>query len=410
MRNRRKAKKRVTLDWGYKTLEDAQRLEFRDTGIRDPVIIAALRYAREKFLAQANVVSIGVGRKFRERESKFAPLRNKRQPFCIKVYVKKKKPRSKLGPRTLLPKFIEVKVPYGSRRGRVPIDVVAVRTPRAQRSTGQFQGSEQDRWPTDDPANTVAAGRLITFGFRRAVSQPTGNFSDGEATLGTIGAVIETRNGTLAAITAGHVFAIFCGGQFETPQDFRGLGAQGRKWWNLGMNAILPSTLRFGQGQLFDTAIFRIPQPIRPPLGNYWPEGFRGRMATTDDYAVALQRRPPNAALWIERNGRSEMLTCVLEGVVSPFGAKTCGNSGPQYLYPRVVQTRFLGTAPASIKGDSGAGLYITSADGNERRLLAFHHMFANGLAFAMLASDFFRNVIILEPGSDFRFQPPGSE
>jgi hypothetical protein len=374
---------------------------------RHPALRIAFNIARRRFRDYPGVRGIGLGRRYIESEKRYHEGTSPFDGFCIKVLVARKIDIESLPPAMLIPRSIKVTPPGLRKQVEVFIDIVTAGNPRLQFSNGAiFSAYYEHSWPTGD-RNYFEPGRIFTYSIN-PVNREHSSFSpDDERRLGTIGAVIVGEDARHYAISSAHVFLDYCEGHYEAPSRRHGVGVRYRDWIRLGYGAETPYRIIDNYKRIFDVMALRLPKSshLIKEVGIGWPPNFQGKLADSDDYEVAIRSNYSNAFLWIERNGRSIRLPCDLDSGINYLITNSCGSSYPDISYPFAWPTRFLSDV-RPVQGDSGAGLYVPAASGNEVRLLGFHFMYdyKTCMGYSMSARSFFRRLKWERNGERFRF------
>jgi hypothetical protein len=359
-----------------------------------PSLRLAYHEAKRRFGRLKEVYGIGIGRKFSERKGKYGPAPKKTGGFAVKIFVKEKRETHELQPSQRIPRSISVHPKGRSQKTRVLLDVVAAGTAKQEGALQQGSGG----WPT---AKSIMPGRRFSFG-NDVASRTSGAFQNGEAELGTTGALIE-KNGDYWATSAGHVFVRTCAGRFNAPRGLRALGVDGNQWTAVPDTSFFPATIS-RRGMIRDAMLFLVPPAFVPSPRVTWPTDFRGELSTQEDIQAALMSEDSCGFIWVERSGSSVRADIDLQAGVPFFDtAVTCEGSQIAFSYGFVWQMRFM-TAMQTIGGDSGAPVFLNGADGS-LRLLGFHFLAASdqGTAYAVDAKGFLRDVAG-ELNTDYRF------
>ena len=358
---------------------------------RYPDLKIAYQTASHRFAQLPGVCGLGIGRKFKEKERRYAPLSKSAGGLCIKVFVDKKRRPDNLSRRERIPKYLVICIP-GEGKIRVLLDVVEVGQPSLSTTLKQ-------NWPT---AERIDVGRRFGFG-RSTVSENTGTFKDGEKVMiGTVGSLLVMDNGrTHWATSAGHVFIDVSNGNYRSPDGDRALGFHGRQWFKIYSDSFLPTNI-MKNSHITDAMLFKIPKEFVSEK-TLWPRGFDGKIATSEDIHAAIRDTNTNGLLWVERNDGAQCLDIDLMDGVDFFSPPILGGARMDYGF--VWKYRYTGDVE-TVEGDSGSPVFINSSKGNGVRLLGFHFLHNLDLQhwYAVDAKSFFLRLSYI-PGRNFNFK-----
>ncbi|MFZ4575265.1 MAG: hypothetical protein ACOYN0_12755 [Phycisphaerales bacterium] len=358
----------------------------------DPVVRRALEIAKRRFSAYEGVTGFGIGRAFRESKGTYASETEAGRRMVVKVCVarkKKFKSRGAAAGAQRIPKWVVV--PASGKRGarRVRLDVVAV-------GQGKLGSATPHGWPT---AGAVVPGRIFVFGHTPS-NDVTGELASDQVDIGTTGAMITVPSGETYGIAAAHVFTNYCAGHTNMPSVGHPLGTMGKQWRRINAAAIYPPSVTDGT-VVMDAAAFPVPKQLLPGVVA-WPSNFKRRLATSHEIHEALSASGKTGFVWVERDGFSERVPIDLAEELKHLDVTiACGNLAG-FTFARCWRSRFT-SADTTQSGDSGAGVYLDTADGCA--LLGFHFMeVADQTCYAIDAGEFFAKVLQGEPGVDFQF------
>ena len=328
------------------------------------------------------VRGLGVGCKYHDSTGALAANRR----LCVRVLVEyKRDPKVKAH---RVPKWMFVVDPRTGKRRRVDLDVIEIGDEH------ELEMAAPD-WPT--------IGR-VKPGYRFAHEAPapsTGQSLPHSGTLkGTAGAVIRWKQGgAIDGVSAAHVFLGSCGR--EASYGPHALGAKGRTWRGIDGGDLLPRRIDFS-GLVRDTMMFPIPSGLRPQ-GSMWPEGFLKTFAQPQDFEQAVQQTG-SVMMWVERQESQKPVPLMMSfvGLDYPLqlNLKHCGWTA----YELVFRCKY--DEDTSVKGDSGAPVFIRAAEDRTKwRLLGFH-FFNDQKTFScsMSAEHFFINEINATLGVHYEF------
>jgi hypothetical protein len=366
-----------------------------------PMLRTAYREAIRRFQDLPGVCGIGVGRKFKEALGKYGAAPESTGGYCIKVFVERK--RKDVAKKLRIPGWINVDVADSGRRTRVLLDVVSMGRKNFE---GPLTAKIQDGrgWPE---AGKIAPGRLYAFG-RKSASDTPSEFLESDVKLGTTGALIHYQDENLYGISAGHVFTDPCSSNFEHPKGRRALGAKGRIWQEVEGSDFYPPTIRT-DGRIRDVMLFPIPLELRPsPNEICWPDGFTRELATQKDIDRAVISESATGFIWVDRKGhRPEPIPVNLEAAIPLLRIPVRCSAGvtKKIVYAMAWPMRFSERTSTTLRGDSGAPVFLWTEDNARCRLLGIHFLeIENRHAYAMDARSFFREVLRSYPNKDVWF------
>ncbi len=315
-----------------------------------------------------------MGVKFLEksRRKQFGP--DGRGLRCVVVAVEQKKKSHLLRATHRLPPYLLVRVPGLKKRQRVLLDVHAVgRRVRHQQMAGP-------PWPT---AGKLRPGYRMSCGRQSpaAYYQP---FADGEAELGTVGAVIRTLpDNRYYAITAAHVIIDVGDGKIDLRLTDHAIGAVGPDWVTVAADKFIPASNILAGQYVYDTAALEVPQGFYNDGTAFsfldpqpsWPNNFQGKFATSDDVDHAVLGQGMDGFVWVQRGGAyASLLPINLIHVTTHFDTEVETWSGgvKPIRYGPLYNYDF--TNGWTEGGDSGAPVFIYAKDNpTEVRFLGFH-------------------------------------
>jgi hypothetical protein len=362
----------------------------------EPLLVKALRIARARFAGHPDVLAIGIGRKFWQRRNQYARRFRRFSGFCLHIYVRSKKPTSRLALGRRLPRNFSFTL--GRHRPRVSLAVDVIETGRLSKTAARG-------WPT---ARSIQVGRIFGFAQGDLQAGASAQLQSAETELGTPAAMLKFRNGQVFAVSAGHVFADTDHHVFNLPQAPCRITVTGNTAQALPANSLMPASLGTVEG-LHDSALMLVP-PILVPAEPNWPAdvmvgstrlSFDGQLATGQDLQAAMASDALNGIVWVERSGASQALPIDLLTWTDHFSNPDDGIDYG-YLWPY----RFLGER--TIAGDSGSGVFVVSVDGTALRLVGVHVMASTqkGIGYAVEAESFFRMALGALPPNGYDFFP----
>lgn len=367
---------------------------------RDLLLNRALEIAKKRFGDFDGVCGIGLGRKFHESTGAYGVAPELTDGLCVKVMVAEKRadvPRSQR-----IPRWIVVRRSGTSPGGRVLVDVVTVGRPRRQKPSAMRQQSGRG-WPT---AGFVGPGRIFVFG-RKPASETAQPFpSSANVEVGTVGAALRTKDDRYFVTSAAHVFCSPCSGNLGPPNGRFPLGAQGRSWIAIADSDFAPAHVSIGD-RVYDAMLFEVPRAFIPSFADSWPDGFLEELASPEDIRAALRSDKTNGFVWVERIGYSRPVRIPVDLHVELEDWKTmvaCGNGVASMHYGPSYALRFTGSGAKTIGGDSGAAVYIESADRTGYRLLGFHYLLSKDASYCLDARRFFADVLGVTVGDSVVF------
>ncbi len=361
---------------------------------KSPRLKAALAEAERRFGDLPYVHGIGLGRKYYESEERGGTRPHSTLGLCVAIWVKEKVNTTELPQNERIPKYLMVKVRGHERPVRVMTDVVVVGDNNINNDNdGEEAG---DNWPT---AGDVRPGARHSCSLARIGSR-RGRFADGDAKLGTTGALIKIGTDAYGT-TAAHTVISVSKGEHNAPSHPRGFGVKGKDWIRIQPSAFFPGTIRVGP-HIRDALLFLVPNSFTAAGDDVWPPDFHGRLATDEDITATLDTDDLSGFVWVERNGERIKRPCsVWQGSGSVRRRTT--RALLQYSFVWMYRFRSDGDQHRTKGGDSGAGVFIRAANGSEDRLLGLHFFRKNDVAYAVDAENFLRSTAGV-PGIDFTF------
>lgn len=358
-----------------------------------PRLKAALAEAERRFGGLPYVHGIGLGRKYCESDNRGGSCPRSTLGLCVTIWVREKVDVAQLPQSERIPKYLTVNVKGLERPVRVMTDIVTVGDNNINEDGGEEAG---DEWPT---AGDVRPGARHTCSIV-AVRSASGHFAAGAAKLGTTGAIIEVGT-SVYGTTAAHTIIPVSKGKHRAPSHPRGFGVRNQAWIRIQPSAFFPGTIRVGP-RIRDALLFQVPNDLATTSNDVWPPNFHGWFATDQDIKAALKTDDLSGFVWVERNGKRLKRPCSLWDSSDNFRRRP---NGILLEYTFVWKYKFQSNQNRhrTKGGDSGACVFIPSADGSEDRLLGLHFFRKGDVACAVDAENFLRDVGGT-PGTDFTF------
>ncbi len=357
---------------------------------KSPRLEVALAEAERRFGNLSYVHGVGLGRKYCESEKRGGVRPRSTLGLCVTIWVKEKVDIAQLPQIERIPKYLTVNVMGYDRPVRVLTDVVVV---------GDIDDDSEesgDNWPV---SGDVRPGARHSCGLA-AVGSSSGRFASGEANLGTTGAMIKVGTGVYGT-TAAHTIISVSNGKHNVPAFARGFGVKGREWIRIQPSAFFPGSIRVGP-HIRDVLLFLIPDGLATTRNDVWPPYFHGKIATSEDVTSAVETDDLNGFVWVERNGECIKRPCSVWQGSGNFRRKPT-HALLQYSFVWMYKFRSNDDQHRTKRGDSGACVFIPSANGSEYRLLGFHFFRKNDVGFAVDAESFLRSAVGI-PNFDFTF------
>ena len=360
---------------------------------KSPRLKAALAEAERRFGDLPYVHGVGLGRKYRESEERGGTRPRSTLGLCVTIWVKEKVDVAQIPQSERIPKYLTVNVTDRDRPVRVMTDVVVVGDNDINDDDGEESG---DNWPTAGDVRTGARHSCSLV----AVESSSGRFAVGEAKLGTTGTMIEIGT-SVYGTTAAHTIFPVSHGKHNVPSYPRGFGVKGRDWIRIQPSTFFPGSIRVGP-HIRDALLFLVPNGLAATGDDVWPPDFHGRIATVEDITAAVDTDDLSGFVWVERDGERIKRSCsVWQGSGNFSRRKT--RDLLQYSFVWMYKFRSYHDQHRTKGGDSGAGVFIPAANGNEYSLLGLHFFRKNDVAYAVDADNFLRAAVGV-PNIDFTF------